>query len=189
MHTLGLSHIYNNTALSPPSSQHDHDWNSRNQPCCSVSLANHTLPLFRPLSWPKLWPPKLHPNRHPMLQTPNYLHRHIAVIEERNRIVAVEIPEEEITGNNNNKGNHGITHLGNNGVLGIIHLALTQPQIKIDQIMVLSPNKVEFLGPNLSRLLSMLILPTLLTLKVFSAPSILLSQTPLGTWTPEPPLT
>lgn len=91
--------------------------------------------------------------------------------------------------NNNNSGSHGITHLGNNRVLGIAHLTFTQSQIRIDQIMVLSLNKVEFLGPNLSRLLSMLILPALLTLKVLSAPSILLSQTPLGTWTPEPPLT
>lgn len=103
--------------------------------------------------------------------------------------MAVKILEEEIADNNNNSGSHEIAHLGNNGVLGITHPALTQPQIGIDQIMVVSPNKVEFLGPNLNRLLSMLILPALLTLKVLSAPSILLSQTPLGTWTPEPPLT
>lgn len=167
--------------LSPPSPHHDHGRNSRNQPRRSVPLANHTPHLFWPLSWPKLQPSNLHPNRHPMLQTPNYLHQHIAVIEERNRIVLVEIPEEEIAGNNNNIGSHGITHLGNNGVLGITHLSLTQPQIRIDKIMVISPNKVEFLGPNLNRLLSMLILPALLTLKVLSAPLTLLSQTPLGT--------
>jgi len=97
------------------------------------------------------------------------------VTEARKTTVEAVILGEETADSHNNNGSHGTSHLGNNGVLGIIHRALTQPQTGTNLIMGLKHNRVEFLDLNLNRLLSMSTLLAQPTLQMLSALSTLLS--------------
>jgi hypothetical protein len=102
--------------------------------------------------------------------------------EEEETVGLVVVAVSHHTGSSN-----GIFH---SGIHGIVLLAPIQLSLGTGHPMGLSHNnKKEFLGPNLSRLLLMSTLLVQLTLQMLSAPSILLSQTPLGTWTPELPHT
>jgi hypothetical protein len=83
-------------------------------------------------------------------------------------------------------GRIGIGKIGLHGMFHQAHILLT---IGTSLIILIIPSRMEYLGQVLNRLHSMSILPAQLTLQMLSAPSILLSQTPLGTWTPELPHT
>jgi hypothetical protein len=127
----------------------------------------------------------------PNLPSNCHLNPFITVKEETKPIVEGKIQGEETLDNTNSSDNHGITLLVNNGVLGITHIALTQPSIGIDPIIVLSPSKVELFGPKpqQSALNVNSTSPTDIENDFNFMPSTLLNQTSLGTWKLKPPLT
>jgi hypothetical protein len=86
-------------------------------------------------------------------------------------------------------GRIGIGKIGLPGMFHQAHILLTIATSPIILIILVIPSRMEYLGQVLNRLHSMSILPAQLTLQMLSAPSTLLSQTLLGTWTPGPLLT
>jgi hypothetical protein len=91
----------------------------------SVPLVTPALPLLRPLSWPKPLQLNPCPHNHHLLPTQHHPIPTIVVTKARKTTAATTTMGGETADNNNNSGSNGISHLENNGVLGITYRVLT----------------------------------------------------------------